>query len=555
MGDRCLRGGVLRLRGSLRLRPRVVRAGSAAALLFSGFFLFERSARSSSDRMQSRCPASGQSILEILRRFPLDEFRCARTLQSAFEAFSSSTNRSASKERVMVAIAYSIPKVIPWRACEVDEPWMALHHQLLSIARRRAALDAEELGAIREAIRVQLWRKFGMTSLREYLEHFMGYGPHVAAERIRVTEALEALPAIEDALATGQLSYSAVREVTRIATPKTEEVWLDACVGKNLRQIEDLVAEREVGDVPTDAPKPDVRPRRVSMSLRPAARAALRAARQAIEVARGERIDDSELIEEVCRAYMAGGSGDAPRAQIAITTCKSCSQAWQHAAGRAIAITKAEYETAACDAVHIGSLDGAPSRAKSDIPPATKRAVKQRDGYCCTIPGCRSAAFLDVHHIVPRVEGGTHHPSNLTTLCGGHHGAHHRGEIGIAGKAPQIVVTRKFEVPQVSTPHAESLPHVGEVPLPHVGEGPLPHVGEVRKLPHVGEVAKQPRVGEVPKLPHVAESILMDAVLALTGLGARPQEAQRAVAVARGRVGPEAAREELVRAALQECRW
>ena len=165
----------------------------------------------------------------------------------------------------MVALAYVIPKLEVTRArevsdacevdaCEVDEAWMALHQQLLSIARRRAALDSEELGAIREAIRVQLWRKLGMTSLREYLERFMGYGPHVAAERIRVTEALEVLPAIEDALATGELTYSAVRELTRIATPKTEDAWLDACEGKNLRQIEELVAEREHGDAPTDEP-------------------------------------------------------------------------------------------------------------------------------------------------------------------------------------------------------------------------------------------------------------------------------------------------------------
>ena len=133
----------------------------------------------------------------------------------------------------MVAVAYVIPKVEAWKACEaVGEPWMALHQQLLSIARRRAALDSEELGAIREAMRVQLWRKFGMTSIREYLEHFMGHGPQVAAERLRVTEALEALPAIEDALASGELSYSAVRELTRIATPKTEEAWLDGVRGQ-----------------------------------------------------------------------------------------------------------------------------------------------------------------------------------------------------------------------------------------------------------------------------------------------------------------------------------
>ncbi len=133
-------------------------------------------------------------------------------------------------------VAYQIPQGVAWKACEAEEPWMELHRQLLSVAKRRAALDSEELALIREAIRVTLWRRLGMVSMREYLEHAMGYGPQVASERLRVAEALEALPAIEEALATGELSYSAVRELTRIATAKTEEAWLDACEGKNLRQ-------------------------------------------------------------------------------------------------------------------------------------------------------------------------------------------------------------------------------------------------------------------------------------------------------------------------------
>ncbi len=379
---------------------------------------------------------------------------------------------------------------------------MELHRQLLSVAKRRAALDSEELALIREAIRVSLWRRLGMVSMREYLEHAMGYGPQVASERLRVAEALEGLPAIEDALATGELSYSAVRELTRIATAKTEEAWLDACKGKNLRQIEELVAEREHGDAPSDEPKPDVRPQRVAMMLRPAARAALRSVRQAIEAVRGERIDVSELIEELCRAY-GSGAEEAPRAEIAITTCDTCKQARQHAAGRAIAISGAEYEEAACDARLIGSLE-APQRVTSAIPPATERAVKQRDGYRCTIPGCRSARFLHVHHVVWRSRGGGHQMENLTTLCGGHHGAVHRGEITIAGKAPALVVTRAFEVP------------------------------------HVGESAARKAAASAQE---------RDAVLALTTLGFAKGEARRAVEQALEEAP--ASLEALVRAALQ----
>ena len=78
--------------------------------------------------------------------------------------------------------------------------------QFRSLAKRRGALDHEELALIREAIEVQLWRELGMVSIREYLERRLGYTPGVASERVRVAEALEAMPALEAAVAAGELS-------------------------------------------------------------------------------------------------------------------------------------------------------------------------------------------------------------------------------------------------------------------------------------------------------------------------------------------------------------
>jgi 5-methylcytosine-specific restriction endonuclease McrA len=52
-----------------------------------------------------------------------------------------------------------------------------------------------------------------------------------------------------------------------------------------------------------------------------------------------------------------------------------------------------------------------------------RRAVLTRDQRRCRVPGCTHATFVDVHHIVPRSEGGPNQPTNLVTLCGGHHRA------------------------------------------------------------------------------------------------------------------------------------
>jgi len=54
------------------------------------------------------------------------------------------------------------------------------------------------------------------------------------------------------------------------------------------------------------------------------------------------------------------------------------------------------------------------------VPPKTRRNVLARDG-ACTVDSCWSTYRLEVHHILPRGEGGTHDMENLTTLCWWHH--------------------------------------------------------------------------------------------------------------------------------------
>lgn len=113
--------------------------------------------------------------------------------------------------------------------------WREVDRKLRSIAGQRAALDAEEARWIREAEQLQIWRPLGMVSMIDYLERALGYAPRTAQERIRVARALGELPVLTDALARGALAFSAVRELTRVATRGTEARWVEAARGKNLR--------------------------------------------------------------------------------------------------------------------------------------------------------------------------------------------------------------------------------------------------------------------------------------------------------------------------------
>jgi hypothetical protein len=133
---------------------------------------------------------------------------------------------------------------------ETPLDWRTVDRALRTIRHSRAALDGEEMHWLREAESLQIWRPLGMVSAFDYLERVLGYAPRTAQDRMRVARALGTLPQLTGALTDDELSFSAVRELTRVATPATESAWIAAATGKNLRQIEELVADHHAGDRP-----------------------------------------------------------------------------------------------------------------------------------------------------------------------------------------------------------------------------------------------------------------------------------------------------------------
>jgi hypothetical protein len=98
------------------------------------------------------------------------------------------------------------------------------------------------------------------------------------------------------------------------------------------------------------------------------------------------------------------------------------------------------------------------TRARQTIPPALRRAILVRDQHRCRVPGCNNSRFLDLHHVLPRSEGGANHPANLLTLCGAHHRGVHRGHLIIERHAERRANSLRFL-------HADGRPY-GEVGVP-----------------------------------------------------------------------------------------
>ena len=454
------------------------------------------------------------------------------------------------------------PTWAPEQPHDTQPDWQSVDRALRTIARRRAALDADEARWLREAEALQIWRPLGMVSALDYMERVLGYGPRSAQERLRVARALGALPHLTTALALGGLPFSAVRELTRVATPATEAAWCEAATGKNLRQIEELVADHRPGDRPDDPGDPEARTHVVRFELSAETFALLRQARAVLDDEHGSHLPDDQFVAALCGAVLDGASAAEPtgraKFQIAVTVCERCRQGWQDGAGAKIAIDATAVERATCDAQHIGSIDGAaPERAHQDIPPSVARLVWRRDGGRCRVPGCRSARGLEIHHLVHRIDGGSHDASNLVLACSSCHQAHHAGALTITGTADQLEVRRPAAQRAVAANDARVGAPANANARTHVGvPGNLSaHVGAPANANadnHADAAAKAgAHVGAPTKLD--VAIIRTQSKDALIGLGWKPAIAHAAVAAASAALGADATLERLIFEALRRC--
>lgn len=326
--------------------------------------------------------------------------------------------------------------------------WEHIDAALRSLSKQRGLLDATEAKWIREGLRVKIWREVACVTMVDYLERRLGYAPRTASDRIRVAQALEDLPKVAAALGSG-LPYTAVRELTRVATRENEQRWLDAVRDKTVRQIEGMVSGRGRGANPEDPPHPSLAGRTLPFEgVRQATEALVRDARRKLQADRGGGavVTDDEVLAALARAFLESGETERTKApyQIAVTLCESCGRGWQDSGGKKFELSAADIDRACCDAERIGSLAADhPERATQDVTPAKRRFVHRRDRGRCRVPGCRSTRCLEIHHIVARTLGGSHELENMILICDSCHSALHRGLLAISGTSSNLAVARR----------------------------------------------------------------------------------------------------------------
>jgi len=384
--------------------------------------------------------------------------------------------------------------------------WHLVHERIIGLGAERAAHERELCRWLRAAERLEVHRHMGFASLREYAERVVGLRGRQLEERLRVARALALCPGLDEALATGELCWSTVRELSRVASAETEGAWRRWAKGRRSREIEQAVGGRRPGESPDAQPDPALVKHRLRFEVRAETMALFRDLQATVRAELGGETDDDTLLYEIARRAL-GGPGDEGRAsyQVAVTRCAECGRTSIDAGGESHAVSEAVAEMVACDCAELGRVDGeeatspqvgaaddctstklvgecphagaaAPARPKAratqTIPPATRRQVMRRDRGRCVVPGCQNHRFLDVHHLLPRSEGGGHDPDQLAVLCGSHHRAAHAGTLDVGGSVQSGLTFR----------HADGTPYGERVrpPAVEVAEqvfGALRHMG------------------------------------------------------------------------------
>jgi hypothetical protein len=345
-----------------------------------------------------------------------------------------------------------------------------LERRITQYSAHLAAGMAGWLELVAEFDRREAYYKHDCVSTAEWLGWKCGVAKRAAREHVRVARRLEDLPLVAARFRNGELSYSKVRAMTRIASTATEESLVEMAAGTSASQLERICSTLRRALSAEDEriayerrhmyldweDEGSVRLRGLLSGEEGALLTkALQRARELLhdESQRhvqprdgGDRISNADALVAMAESFLASGaarSRAADRNQVivhvneeALTEGKSSGSAEPLARIEdAAPITLETARRLTCDAslVEMGFRAGQPlsvGRSRRTVSPAIRRALEARDGGCA-FPACTNKLYVDAHHIQHWADGGETSLENLVLLCRRHHRLLHEGRFRI----------------------------------------------------------------------------------------------------------------------------
>ena len=139
------------------------------------------------------------------------------------------------------ALASESPALVGAPPASRQQRCEVLSDEITTLAGHLNAANYRFLKLLDEFDRHDGWAGDGIRSLAHWLNFKCGLGELVAREKVRVARALRSLPSIDDAFERGEISYSKVRAMTRVATPENEAELLNIARHGTAAHMERLV--------------------------------------------------------------------------------------------------------------------------------------------------------------------------------------------------------------------------------------------------------------------------------------------------------------------------
>jgi len=124
-----------------------------------------------------------------------------------------------------------------------------LDQAIVNLATRINAETYELLVLVRQFDERAGWLKWGLCNCAEWLHYRCDLSMSAAREKVRVAHALKTLPSIAAAFATGEMSYSKVRAMTRVAGGHNEDELLSFALETTTARVEERCRELRCGTV------------------------------------------------------------------------------------------------------------------------------------------------------------------------------------------------------------------------------------------------------------------------------------------------------------------
>jgi Domain of unknown function (DUF222)/HNH endonuclease len=412
---------------------------------------------------------------------------------------------------------------LPLPSCVDDDE--TLGQQITLLAGQINAANHRLLRMIAEFDRRKAWSGGGtVRSCAHWLNWKCGIALGAAREKVRVAHCLENLPLIDASFAGGEISYSKVRAMTRVATPQNEGFLLRIAQHGTASHVEKVVGKyRSVQTTDEEAEEREQDNRRklvyyqdqdgmwvIHARLPPEAGALVVKAIEAVakpvqeekdvpaetfsEAVEKEELNRYQELLEHTRADALAGivehflatAGEIPQLQglkgsercqvvlhVDINTLRRHSgegnPAQQHChLDDKQWISPATARRLACDASLITVLEDEEGRVLNigrksrTVPAHIGRALGLRD-KTCRFPGCCESRYVDAHHIQHWADGGETSLDNLVTLCRYHHRQLHRGSYRISLNRTGVGQELLFSTPSGGTIEISHFPQFPDV--------------------------------------------------------------------------------------------